>query len=112
MSQAGSGCALTPAVLVRPVQRNAFVEFEYSIDSGELAVDLNPSRRHDVVERRFDGNFKGHKAYLCGPPPMIEAAIRTLMRGRLFEKDIYTERFVTQMDGAAALARTPLFKRL
>ncbi len=67
---------------------------------------------HEVLERRFDGNFKGFKAYVCGPPPMIEAVIRALMRGRLFERDIFTERFVTQSDGEAALARTPLFKRL
>src|SRR5690606_28067344 len=41
---------------------------------------------HEVAERRFDGKFAGHKAYLCGPPMMIEACIRTLMKGRLFEK--------------------------
>jgi len=67
---------------------------------------------HEVAERHFGGRFAGHKAYLCGPPPMIEAAIRTLMKGRLFEKDIYTEKFVTEADGEAALARSPLFKRI
>ncbi len=66
----------------------------------------------DVAARHFPEGFKGHKAYLCGPPPMIEAAIRVLMKGRLFEKDIYTEKFVTQADGEAALARSPLFRRL
>lgn len=66
----------------------------------------------DVAARHFPDGFKGHKAYLCGPPPMIEAAIRVLMKGRLFEKDIYTEKFVTQADGEAALARSPLFRRL
>jgi len=67
---------------------------------------------HEVAERHFAGKFAGHKAYLCGPPPMIEAAIRALMKGRLFEKDIYTEKFVTQADGEAALARSPLFRRI
>lgn len=67
---------------------------------------------HEVAERRFDGKFAGHKAYLCGPPMMIEACIRTLMKGRLFEKDIYTEKFVTQADGEAALTRSPLFKKI
>lgn len=66
---------------------------------------------HDVVGRHFEGNFKAHKAYLCGPPPMIEACIRSLMKGRLFEKDIYTEKFVTQADGELA-TRSPLFKRI
>lgn len=67
---------------------------------------------HQVAERRLDGKFAGHKAYLCGPPPMIEASIRALMKGRLFEKDIYTEKFVTAADGEAAIARSPLFKRI
>lgn len=67
---------------------------------------------HEGLERHFGGRFTGHKAYLCGPPPMIEASIRTLMKGRLFEKDIYTEKFVTAADGDAALARSPLFKRI
>jgi phenol/toluene 2-monooxygenase (NADH) P5/A5 len=67
---------------------------------------------HEAAERRFDGSFKGMSAYLCGPPPMIEACIRTLMKGRLFERDIFTERFVTAADGEAGLARSPLFKRL
>ena len=67
---------------------------------------------HEAAERLFQGDFRGRKAYLCGPPPMVEACIRTLMKGRLFERDIYTERFVTAADGQQALARSPLFKRL
>jgi phenol hydroxylase P5 protein len=67
---------------------------------------------HEVADRRFDGSFKGMSAYLCGPPPMIEACIRSLMKGRLFERDIFTERFVTAADGEQSLAKSPLFKRL
>lgn len=67
---------------------------------------------HDAAERLFDGKFSGHSAYLCGPPPMIEACIRMLMKGRLFEKDIFTEKFLTNSDGEEALARSPLFKRI
>lgn len=67
---------------------------------------------HEVAERHFDGSFKGMSAYLCGPPVMIEACIRSLMKGRLFERDIFTERFVTAADGEESLAKSPLFKRL
>jgi phenol hydroxylase P5 protein len=67
---------------------------------------------HEAAARLFDGDFRGQRAYLCGPPPMIEACIRTLMQGRLFERDIYTEKFVTAEDGQQALARSPLFRRL
>ncbi|AET92198.1 phenol 2-monooxygenase [Burkholderia sp. YI23] len=67
---------------------------------------------HDAAKAHFDGVFRGHKAYLCGPPVMIEAAIRTLMQGQLFERDIYTEKFLTSADGADALAKSPLFKSI
>lgn len=65
---------------------------------------------NEVAERHFDGSFKGLSAYLCGPPVMIEACIRSLMKGRLFERDIFTERFVTEADGESA--KSPLFRRL
>ena len=46
----------------------------------------------------FGNDFRGHKAYLCGPPLMIDACITTLMQGRLFEKDIFTEKFLSAAD--------------
>ena len=67
---------------------------------------------HEVAARLHDGRFGGLRAYLCGPPPMIEACIGVLMKGRLFERDIFTERFSTAADGASSLAKSPLFKRL
>ncbi|HYH21541.1 MAG TPA: phenol 2-monooxygenase domain-containing protein [Azospirillum sp.] len=67
---------------------------------------------HEALQRHFDGMFAGRKAYLCGPPVMIEACIRTLMQGRLFERDIYTERFLTAGDGDAGKVRSPVFKRI
>ena len=66
---------------------------------------------NDVAERHFDGDFKGHQAYLCGPPPMIEASINSLMKGRLFEKDIFMEKFLTREDGQE-VKKSPLFKRI
>ena len=67
---------------------------------------------HDAAKARFDGRFSGHKAYLCGPPPMIDAAISTLMQGRLFERDIFMERFFSAADNAAEATRSALFKRI
>jgi phenol/toluene 2-monooxygenase (NADH) P5/A5 len=66
---------------------------------------------HDVAKRLYGGVFEGNTAYLCGPPPMIEACIGALMQGRLFEKHIFTERFFTAGD-ATAKPRSPLFKKL
>lgn len=65
---------------------------------------------HEVAKDHFANDFRGHKAYLCGPPPMIDACITTLMQGRLFERDIYTEKFFSAAD--AQQVRSPLFKRL
>jgi len=67
---------------------------------------------HEAAKATFNNDFRGHKAYLCGPPVMIEACIRTLMQGRLYERDIYTEKFITAGDGAHALARSPLFRNI
>jgi phenol hydroxylase P5 protein len=67
---------------------------------------------HDAANDYFDGRFEGHKAYLCGPPPMIDAAISTLMQGRLFERDIHMERFLTAADGAEQQSRSALFKTI
>ncbi len=66
---------------------------------------------HEAAVRHFNGSFAGHQAYLCGPPPMIEAAIRALMKGRLFENDIYCEKFLSKADGGGD-KRSPLFKRI
>jgi phenol/toluene 2-monooxygenase (NADH) P5/A5 len=67
---------------------------------------------HEAAGRHFNGRFEGHKAYLCGPPAMIEACLRTLMQGRLFERDIYLEKFLTAADAAQGIAKSPLFRRL
>lgn len=65
---------------------------------------------HEAAKVHFNGTFSGHQAYLCGPPPMVEACIATLMQGRLFERDIFTEKFLSAADAQAA--RSPLFQRL
>ncbi|MCB2018429.1 MAG: 2Fe-2S iron-sulfur cluster binding domain-containing protein [Hydrogenophaga sp.] len=65
---------------------------------------------HEAAKAHFDNDFRGHKAYLCGPPMMIDACITTLMQGRLFERDIYTEKFISAAD--AQQVRSPLFKRV
>lgn len=65
---------------------------------------------HEAARAYFDGDFRGHKAYLCGPPLMIDACITTLMQGRLYERDIYNEKFISAAD--AQQARSPLFRNI
>jgi phenol/toluene 2-monooxygenase (NADH) P5/A5 len=66
---------------------------------------------HEVAMEKFNNNFDGHKAYICGPPPMVDACINALMKGRLFEKDIYMENFFTN-DSKENQTRSPLFKSI
>lgn len=65
---------------------------------------------HEAAKIHFANDFRGHKAYLCGPPQMIDACINTLMQGRLFERDIYTEKFISAAD--AQQVRSPLFRSI
>lgn len=67
---------------------------------------------HQALQQHLGNDFRGSKAYLCGPPPMIEGCIATLMQGRLFEPDIYTEKFFTAAEAGAPARRSPLFKSL
>jgi phenol/toluene 2-monooxygenase (NADH) P5/A5 len=66
---------------------------------------------HEAAKAHFDNDFRGNTAYLCGPPPMIDAAITTLMQGRLFERSIYTEKFISAADASNQM-RSPLFRRI
>lgn len=65
---------------------------------------------HEVAKKIFNGQFSGMQAYLCGPPLMIDSCITTLMQGRLFEDDIYFEKFISAAD--AQQVRSPLFRKL
>jgi phenol hydroxylase P5 protein len=66
---------------------------------------------HEAAKAHFNNDFRGHKAYLCGPPAMIEVCISTLMQGRLFERDIYMEKFFSAADASQQL-KSPLFKNI
>ncbi len=66
---------------------------------------------HEAAMEHFGGRFDGHKAYICGPPPMVDACINTLMKGRLFEKDIYVENFFTN-ENKNEQSKSPLFKSI
>ncbi len=66
---------------------------------------------HEVADERFGGRFEDMVAYLCGPPPMIDACLTTLMRGRLFEERIFTESFFTAADAERPPKRSALFKK-
>lgn len=66
---------------------------------------------HEAALSYYDGKFSGNKAYLCGPPSMIDACVTTLMQGRLFERDMYMENFFTNANKDEK-PKSPLFKTI
>jgi phenol/toluene 2-monooxygenase (NADH) P5/A5 len=67
---------------------------------------------HEAATKHFAGDFRNHKAYMCGPPGMIDACITALIRGRLFERDMFMEKFISAADTDTAARRSPLFKAI
>ncbi|MCA0437884.1 MAG: 2Fe-2S iron-sulfur cluster-binding protein [Austwickia sp.] len=64
----------------------------------------------DVLEADHE-SLKGHQGYLCGPPAMVEAALKSLMSRRLFPRDIFREDFFNEADKATGGVKSPLIKR-
>lgn len=56
-------------------------------------------------------SLAGRAGYLCGPPAMVEAALKTLMGKRLFPRDIYREEFFNEGDKATGGVKSPLIRR-
>jgi propane monooxygenase reductase component len=55
----------------------------------------------DVVARHEAGLSRAH-AYVCGPPPMVEAAVPLLARLGVAEKHVYFDKFTTTGDPGKA----------
>jgi propane monooxygenase reductase subunit len=47
------------------------------------------------VLARLAGDLAGSHAYVCGPPPMVEAALPLLTRLGVEEKRVYYDKFTT-----------------
>ena len=56
-------------------------------------------------------SLRGHVAYVCGPPAMVDAAMKTLMSRQLFPRDMFREEFLDESNRANGTIRSPLIKR-
>ncbi len=86
-------------------------QFTYRPCLAEEEADGFP---HGMVTDVLDADhesLKGYKAYVCGPPAMVEAALKGLMAKRLFPRDIFREDFFNEADKAAGGVKSPLIKR-
>ncbi len=90
-----------------------FANFHYvpSIDNPEEGWAGETGFVHEVLGKRFQ-KFEGFKAYVSGPPPMVDACIKTLMKGRLFAEDIYIERFFTEKDRITGGSKVGIVSRI
>ncbi len=90
-----------------------YANFEYipAVSTPDPAWSGEAGFVHEVAARRFDGKFASYQAYLCGPPLMIDACLTTLMRGRCFEDQIFTEAFLSAADAEQQPKRSALFKK-
>jgi len=50
------------------------------------------------VGKRNVESLVGHQGYMCGPTPMIDAALALFTRGGIVESDIFYDKFVTKAD--------------
>ena len=66
---------------------------------------------HDAAVELYNGKFEGSTAYMCGPPPMIDACITALMKGRCFERDMFMENFYSNANKNNK-TKSPLFKSI
>lgn len=58
------------------------------------AVEFASGFVHEVAGREMQGKMAGRVAYLAGPPPMVDAAIRMLiLQGRLPASDVRYDKF-------------------
>lgn len=78
-----------------------------------LSEEIVEGIRHGLVTEAVDQDFEtcgGYVGYLCGPPPMVDAALKMLMKKRLFPRDIYREDFFDASDNATGGVRSPLLR--
>lgn len=48
---------------------------------------------HDVAGRHMQGSYQNVRAYLAGPPPMVDATVRILLQARLTTDNICYDKF-------------------
>lgn len=72
---------------------SARAEFVPVVEDAGEAWDGERGLVTDAIARRM-GSLKGYDAYLCGPPPMVEAARELVIRLGVREANVYFDAFV------------------
>lgn len=81
---------------------NRHANFSAQIVLSEPAADTGrPTGFVHLLVRKEHPDFDGCKAYLAGPPPMVEAASRMFTAGGMRPGDIHADAFYTESEKAA-----------
>ncbi len=97
--------------LFQALHESAIGFFYHPVLSEESVAGFGHGMVTDAVENSFE-SLSGYVAYVCGPPPMVDASYKTLMRKRLFPRDIYREDFFDESDKVrGSSVESPLLRR-
>jgi NAD(P)H-flavin reductase/ferredoxin len=72
---------------------SAQAEFVPVVEEAGHAWNGETGRVTDAIARRM-GNLRGYDAYVCGPPPMVEAVRELVVRLGVREANVYFDAFV------------------
>jgi NAD(P)H-flavin reductase len=72
---------------------SARAEFVPVVEDAGGAWSGETGRVTDAIARRM-GNLRGYDAYLCGPPPMVEAVRELVVQLGVREANVYFDAFV------------------
>jgi len=78
--------------------RHTLTDFRFhpavSEETGTDAPEAFRGNISDLLDRELGGEVFGAEAYLCGPPPMVDAAIDVLVQKGLEKDDIHYDKFL------------------
>lgn len=83
--------------LFRSLEKDYPDQFSYRPALSEQDWDGPQGMITDVLAGDFD-RCRGYVGYVCGPPAMVDAAIKTLVQKRVATRDIFREDFFDQSD--------------
>ncbi len=83
------------ALLKELAARHANFRYEVVLSEQSAAAGRRNGFVHEAVAADISG-LTGYKAYLAGPPPMVEAATELLLASSLPQRDIHADAFYDQ----------------
>ncbi len=86
------------------VRRHANLRFTPVLSQPSGATSRRVGLVHEAVAVDI-GDFDGAKAYLAGPPPMVEAATQLFEARGMRRADIHADAFYTEAEKAAMMAK-------